>query len=135
MRGALLALLLIGCGGVRVPEARDEAFSFAVERQKAGDHEAAAAAAWQYFRGATVEDPRYDRDYTDQVSAKALSNAVSCLWDEGLFACAAPSGFGLLASTAAQCSAAATCAENLGASFAWSATGSGCGPTGCGATA
>ena len=34
---------------------------YAVDRQQAGDDAAAAAAAWRYLRGASPDDPRYDR--------------------------------------------------------------------------
>lgn len=96
---------------------------------------------WYMGNGAWLsgapQDPRYDREYVDQVSARALSSAVTCLWDAGLFACVeavapdpASGGFGLAASTASLCSTAASCVESLGVSFAWSATGGDCGPVG-----
>ncbi len=59
---ALALAALWGCGGARaIPDDREAAFAYAVERLQAGDDAAAAAAAWRYYKGASPEDPRYDR--------------------------------------------------------------------------
>ncbi len=55
-------MTVCGCAGApTLPEAREGLFAFAVEQQQAEAHPAAAAAAWRYLAGSSVEDPRYDR--------------------------------------------------------------------------
>lgn len=59
---ASLALLIgVSAAGCAIPEERREAFTVAVEAQEANRHDRAAAAAARYLKGATADDPRYDR--------------------------------------------------------------------------
>jgi hypothetical protein len=60
IRLSLIALLVTGCAGT-IPENRELAFVYAVDQLQAGRPVASAGAAWRYLRGATTEDPRYDR--------------------------------------------------------------------------
>ncbi|MEE2789314.1 MAG: tetratricopeptide repeat protein [Myxococcota bacterium] len=56
----LLLLISVGCAGA-IPENREAAFTYAVDQLQSGRPEAASSAAWRYVKGATTEDPRYDR--------------------------------------------------------------------------
>ena len=51
---------LTACAGA-IPENREAAFIYAVDQLKNGRAAQSASAAWRYAKGATVEDPRYDR--------------------------------------------------------------------------
>ena len=58
----LIALALTGCAGPSfVDMERDEVFAAAVEASLDERSSYASAAAYSYFRGANVDDPRYDR--------------------------------------------------------------------------
>ena len=54
------ASLVFGCAA-QIPENREVAYTFAVAKLQSGDPAAAAAGAWYYLQGSSVEDPRYDR--------------------------------------------------------------------------
>lgn len=55
------SLVPCACATTHVPKDRDAAFSMAVEASQANDHAEAAGAAWGYLKGATTDDPKYDR--------------------------------------------------------------------------
>ena len=50
-----------GCGGPKLAETREATFAQAVEASLEEDDALAAAAAWSYLEGASIDDPRYDR--------------------------------------------------------------------------
>ena len=56
----IASLLAIGCAGT-VPEAKDDAFEYAVEAVKNESHEKGMQAAWVFLDAADPDDPRYDR--------------------------------------------------------------------------
>ncbi len=54
------ASFVFGCAA-QIPENREVAYTFAVAKLQSGNPAAAAAGAWYYLQGSSVEDPRYDR--------------------------------------------------------------------------
>ena len=56
-----LACLLASCATTHVPKDRDDAYAMAVRATQGGSPAVAAAAAFHYLKGATTDDPRYDR--------------------------------------------------------------------------
>jgi tetratricopeptide (TPR) repeat protein len=77
-----LVLCSQGCASTRLAEERDDVFSQAVEASLREDAAFAARAAHHYLRGATVDDPRYDRALrlmAENVERLGLS-APASLW-------------------------------------------------------
>lgn len=58
---ATLLAAASACATTRVPDDRDAAFSLAVEASQGVRPEVSANAAYAYLKGATPDDPRYDR--------------------------------------------------------------------------
>ncbi len=56
-----LACLLASCATTHVPKDRDDAYAMAVRATQGGSPAVASAAAFHYLKGATTDDPRYDR--------------------------------------------------------------------------
>ena len=56
----LAAGFVFGCAA-QIPENRDVAYTYAVAKLQSGNSSAAAAGAWYYLQGASLEDSRYDR--------------------------------------------------------------------------
>jgi len=62
LAGAVVfALAAAGCAGPQFPEKHGAVFQQAVEASEGNDPAEAAASAYHYIQGATVDDPRYDR--------------------------------------------------------------------------
>jgi tetratricopeptide (TPR) repeat protein len=80
-----LAVATVACAGVRIPEERDDAFAAAVEAAGHARHAPAAALAWHYVSGASVDDPRYDRGLrllAGSAEGLGLTHAAAVWWLE-----------------------------------------------------